>query len=322
MSFSRQKRRLKVMHWRFKRLLRHQVDDPWERAFYVSIVVAVLFVWAVRMAGTLDMLILAGGLSSLAIGIVGMRAPKDTWIREIAPELVGISIGVIAIDQLYQMRSAQQEKQAIIRQLRSPSNEFALEAVRLSTERGWLRDGSLEGADLWGANLEDARLLEANLEGADLRHANLKGTNLTRANLKGASLEDANLEYASLLLVNLEGANLTRANLESVYLVNANLEGTNLWHANLKGTNLHDVNLEGANLVDATLEGAFLPLVNLEGANLTQANLEGAFLGATNLKDVALIDANFRGARYDNATAWPEGFDYRAAGAINVDDEE
>ena len=52
------------------------------------------------------------------------------------------------------------------------------------------------GADLYGADLEYARLVGADLSGADLREANLRGADLTGANLKGAMLTGANLKGA------------------------------------------------------------------------------------------------------------------------------
>jgi hypothetical protein len=96
---------------------------------------------------------------------------------------------------------------------------------------------NLLGADLKGANLEDANLKGADLEGANLEDANLKGADLKSADLLGAYLEDANLKGADL-----EGANLEEADLKGANLLGANLLGANLEGANLEGAYLRDAN--------------------------------------------------------------------------------
>ena len=61
--------------------------------------------------------------------------------------------------------------------------EDAFEAVKVGMAVRW---AVKTGADLRGADLQDA-----NLEGADLQHADLQDVNLEGANLHGANLEDA-----------------------------------------------------------------------------------------------------------------------------------
>ena len=161
-----------------------------------------------------------------------------------ATELISIAITVLIIDRLYARRRAGEEKDRIIKQLASRSNEFALEAVRLAKDgdKNWIVDGSLKKADL----------MKANLEGADLGSANLEGAVLLGANLKDADLGSANLA------------------------------GADLWGA------------------------------SLENARLIAADLEDA---------LSLGFANLKGARCNDSTTWPDGYNYRAAGVINVMDE-
>lgn len=61
----------------------------------------------------------------------------------------------------------------------------------------------LRGADLSGAELQDAVL-----EGADLQDADLQHANLADANLRGADMQRASLRSAHLLGAKLEGATL------------------------------------------------------------------------------------------------------------------
>lgn len=309
-------------HHQVVRILEEQLDNPWEKAFYICLIGAVLFVGIVRVFGSLDMLVIAGGLAFLIVGVIGMRAPKDTWIREIAPELIGISIGVMTIDQLYQVRSTKQEEQAIIRQLRSPSKEFALEAVRLSTENGWFLDGTLVNTDLSGANLENANLRGANLKGVDFRYANLRGANLADVDLRGANLTGTNLEGAQLRNADLNMADLTYANFEGAVLGNANLEDvrTNLTGVNFRNADLRHANLKSADLNGSLFMGANLEGTNFEGAYLLSANLEGANIIGNGFTNGVRQDAIFKGVHYNYETIWPNAeFDHTAVGGIFED---
>ena len=111
-----------------------------------------------------------------------------------------------------------------------------------------------------------ANLCEVNIEGADLR-----GANLYRADLCEAKLYKANLYHADLRGADLRGANLYQVDLCGADLYRADLTGADLCGADLRGANLCEVNLRGANLREADLRGA-----DLRGVNLYEANLRGA----------------------------------------------
>ncbi|HRJ41979.1 MAG: pentapeptide repeat-containing protein [Caldilineaceae bacterium] len=275
--------------------IKHWVDRPWEIAFYAILVLSIATIGLLYTAGRVDSLVIVGGVTAMLAGIVGRQAPEGTLVREIAPELIGIAIGVVAIDQLYQIRLEQQDKKAIIRQIGSRSNDFALEAIRLSREQWLLFDGSLRGASIGAANLKGADFAPISLETGGLWEASLEGIDLGMANLQGANFMDANLQ----------GAFLAGANLEGAYLVGANLPHVNLWEANLKGSYLMQANFEGADLGSC----------NFEGADLSESNLMGAFLGSSNLNN-----ADLQNAVYNNGTAWPSNFDPTQAGAVNWDE--
>ena len=112
-------------------------------------------------------------------------------------------------------------------------------------------------------------------------------------NLTWADLTEANLTWANLTRANLTWANLTRANLTWAKLTGANLTGANLTWADLTRADL-----TWADLTWADLTGANLTWAKLTGANLTGANLTGA---------------NLTRAKHDDATIWPQGFDFEAA---------
>ena len=167
-------------------------------------------------------------------------------------EAIGIAITVLVIDRLYERRDQEREKQRIIRQMASPSNDFALEAVRLAGENGWLTDGSLHRADL----------IKADLRGADLIHADLRGANLSGATLSGATLSQAYLNGAKLVRANLSGATLIQADLSYTKLVRAKLVRADLSRADLSEADLskakYDDNTKWPDGFDPVAAGAIL----------------------------------------------------------------
>ncbi len=58
------------------------------------------------------------------------------------------------IDEIGRARAYLNYKQSIIRQMASRGNDVSLDAAHITADEGWLKDGSLEGADLYWAHLE------------------------------------------------------------------------------------------------------------------------------------------------------------------------
>ena len=69
------------------------------------------------------------------------------------------------------------------------------------------------------------------------------------------------------------------------------------------------VTLSEAEMRAASLHGAILVRAKLSGTNLKDADLRGADLSGADLSG-----ADLRNARCDEATAWPDGFDWNSAG--------
>ncbi len=90
--------------------------------------------------------------------------------------------------------------------------------------------------NLFGADLQNAKLSMADLKGANLNSANLSNADLSGANLQGADLREANLGQAVLYAANLALANLG----------NADLSNANLHHVDLKEANVQFTNFAGA----------------------------------------------------------------------------
>lgn len=179
--------------------------------------------------------------------------PTVSFFVEFRAELLGAGIATLLIGNASQAAQIREEKKRLILQMGSPDHGFAIEAVRQIRQQGWLKDGSLKGANLYRANLSEAELEGANLSKAKLSEANLSEATLWGANLGGASLGHANLNRAWLWDANLSGAILSGANLNGADLRGANLSGADLQLANLQLTNLSEVDFEWANLSGANL---------------------------------------------------------------------
>ena len=123
----------------------------------------------------------------------------------------------------------------------------------------WIRKGAnLSGADLQEARLERAALMEVNLEKANLRRADLSYAALWGSNLAGADLHGADLSYATLWVSNLAGADLREADLSSAEFWDANLAYANLAYANLSKVDFASADLTGATLTGTEPWKAYL----------------------------------------------------------------
>lgn len=178
------------------------------------------------------------GIWIVALGLAS--AAWLSWFDDPLSELGGwrkefsvIALTILGIEEASRLRARQEYKQSVVQQMASLSNDFALDAARIASNEGWLRDGSLQGVDLWMANLQGADMWDANLRGGDLRMANLQGARLLAANLQGVDLRVANLQGANLSGANLQGTNLSGANLQGADLSGAYLQDAHLWGANL-----------------------------------------------------------------------------------------
>ena len=171
----------------------------------------------------------------LVIGILGFFPGSIPYIpyltdfyHAIWPELIGIGLAVLIIDNANESIKRREEKLRLSFQMGSPNHDFAIEAVRQLSLRGWLYDGSLRWYDLRKAHLSEANLRKADLSGVNLWEADLSWANLEYAQLSGADLSRANLRKATLTGTDLSGATLSAAFLSGAYLGRADLSGANL----------------------------------------------------------------------------------------------
>ena len=146
--------------------------------------------------------------------------------------------------------------------------------------------------DLTGAELPPG----TNLQGVDLR-----GTILARATAAGVDFRNAKLGcIAGATCVENPGTDFLEANLGG---------------ADLRGTWLGAARLHSANLDDAKLDGGYLRGAGLYTEHLVGTSFQAADLCGVVLLGIDLTKAHLEGAISDPETVWPDGFDWRAAGA-------
>jgi len=87
----------------------------------------------------------------------------------------------------------------------------------------------------------------------------------------------------------------------------------------LNGSVLPGARLGWARLAGADLRGADVRGTSLQYAQLAEAHLEQALLCGTQLQGADLRGAHLAGARASADTRWPDGFDWKAAGARLVE---
>ncbi|RMG70116.1 MAG: hypothetical protein D6711_18205 [Chloroflexi bacterium] len=137
---------------------------------------------------------------------------------------------------LSEWRTYDDRKQSLIADMGRNIQVITHAAIEKLRAEDWLYDGSLRGAQLKSANLQEANLFLANLSGAYMHFANLRSANLFRAELVETDLSAANLSGASCVGANFERANLQKARLQYADLCGANLEKANLLDAQIDGT--------------------------------------------------------------------------------------
>ena len=111
-------------------------------------------------------------------------------------EMGGAVVTFVLIEQVI---GSGKRKSDLIAQLGSTINEEAKRAVEELRRHGWLRDGSLRGIELMGANLREAGLSGADLQNAALVGTALQGANLLRAKLQGVYLLETEFDEHTIL---------------------------------------------------------------------------------------------------------------------------
>ena len=216
---------------------------------------------------------------------------KD-YYANLSSELFGIAITILLIDYLYEQKEKESNKARLLRELASEDKGFTSRALREIRSLGYLYDGTLNGADLSGANLCDldfanANLRNVNFTGAQLNKAIFTNSDLTGANLNYAELRDAKLENCKLTNVqmkkcNLYGAIMNNSAIENVDLMTSNLEACELIDVSIINVKLEDANIRVANLTRTRIANS-----NFLRADVSSLNARSAVFERCDFKDLS-----------------------------------
>lgn len=275
--------------------------------------------WSVRRVAVLIL------IGSLAVGVTGYiqqhPGPLDIsllmqdFYANVSTELMSIAITVLIIDALNYRREKKDERARLIAEMGNRDNGLALRAVEDLRAEGWLFDGTVGPADLWGANLEGANLRECVLHDVSLGRANLIDADLSDADLREADLSRANLQNATLSRADLRRADLSRANFQNVSAEWVNLQNADLSRADFQGAMLGWSSLSHTDLSMAIFKDASLRNVDLSGARLVAHK---QLYQAARLRGAVMPD----GSRYDGRYNLPGDIADAKARQIDLADDE
>lgn len=218
-------------------------------------------------------------VSFLTVGttlfLIGMtmdtRALSEFWqvfVDEWTPGFVIDGALLLVVNRIIRRN----ERNNVLAQIGSLSNDFALDAVRRARSEGWLLDGSMTGREIRKAKLSTADLSGANLSTVDLRYADLSFASLTHADLRGADLTGANCRNADLRWADLRGARLNWTDLNG-----AQVEGAKLDHADLSFTAVDEEFYRAhGDEIGGTIEGGHLQCHQVKTLQTSFKKVEGA----------------------------------------------
>lgn len=179
----------------------------------------------------------------------------------------------------------QAEREAIFAQLRSKKRAESMAALESIKARGWLNDGSLEGAYLYGAKWQHTDLRGAILRGCTLSGIVLEGADLSGADFTGAEMIDCNMKNVTARQAKFVGVDAIAAKLHNADLTDADLTGMTLGNATLSFTRFHHTRLDDVDLNNAIFDNTLLAAVDLS----TVQNLERVRHYAPSAVDTATL---------------------------------
>jgi len=211
----------------------------------------------------------------------------ENFYANFSAEFISISLTILLINYLYEVKEKRSLKIRLIRELGSEEKGLTARAVKELRENNWLSDGSLKGANLINANLS-----KLDLSGADLTEVNLEFADISNANLKKVTLKNAKLKNAKLLNSDLSEANLEGSILHSTSFYKSVLSRSNFTNADLIGSNFELAELMDCTFENSKLEDSNLKLASLARSKFKECNLMRVDIHSADLKDATLERCN------------------------------
>ena len=161
--------------------------------------------------------------------------------------------------------SNSEERDALLQQFRSKNRTESLSALEAIKARGWLQDGTLRGAYLYGAKWQNMDLTGADLRDCTLSGIVLENATLTDANFSGAEMIDCNMKGVIAKRAAFVGVDAIAAKLHNADLTDADMRGMTLGNATLSFTRFHHTQLADIDFNNAILDNTIFADVDLSG---------------------------------------------------------
>jgi Pentapeptide repeats (8 copies) len=303
------------------------------------VLVCLLAAWALVAPARLAPPLAASELERLSgserLEAANARLKLQNDLRTTAMQAIaGLAVlagAILAFQQLTEDRQQAAADRELTRQGQA-SERFTRAISQLGSNRREVQLGAIYGLEQIAKQAPDNRLVVTEVLVAYLHRRAPRSANATTApstelrerapDVQAAltilgrrlnELDPLNLPYPpdphlDLRALDLRGADLYQADLSLADLRGTDLRNATIGRVNLSFATLHRADLRGARLWQTTLVGADLRRADLRRTDLSEADL---------LEDpeVEYERANLHNAKADGRTKWPEGFDWRRAGA-------
>lgn len=163
------------------------------------------------------------------------------------------------------------ERNQLLEQIRSKKRAESLHALEIIKERGWLTDGTLQGASLYGVKWQHTDLRNADLRGCTLSGIVLQGADISGADFTGAEMIDSDLRGVKAHGTTLVGVDAIACKTTLGDFTDADLSGATFGNATFSFTKLHHTTLTDVDFNNAIFDNTILADVDLSSARNLQS---------------------------------------------------
>lgn len=169
------------------------------------------------------------------------------WLQGLSTEMVGAILTAVVLGSI--LSSAQQRaaeaplRQSLIEKLNSGDVTTTLSAIAELRGNGWLSDGTLKGIGLYKASFSGANIAGANLQEAQIFGVDFSNTYLEQADFSKATIMGSSFRGLYVPGVNFEGAGISSTDFSNTDLRMASFRNTQLMGVNLEGATIEEVQM-------------------------------------------------------------------------------